>query len=40
MYATLYTREKSFCNNVKFGSAVLAFHYVSWFNISLSRYML
>ena len=40
MYATLYTRKQSFWKDVKFGSVVLAFHYISCFNISLSRYML
>ena len=29
----------SFCKNVKCGSFVLAFHYVSCFNASLSRYV-
>ena len=38
MYAALYTRKRSFCKNVKFGSFALAFHYVSCFNTSLSRY--
>ena len=40
MYPALYTRKRSFCKNVKLGSAALAFHYVSCFNASLSRYHL
>ena len=38
MYAALYTRKRISCKNVKFGSVVLAFYYVSCFNASLSGY--
>ena len=36
MQAAPYTRKRSFCKNAKFGSVVLASHYISRFNASLS----
>ena len=40
MYAVLCKRKRSFCKNFKFGLFILAFHYGSCFNASLSRYFL
>ena len=40
MYPALKTRKRNFCDNVKFDSVVLAFHYVSCFNASLLHYTL
>ena len=37
--STLHEKTE-FCQNVKFGSVALAFHYGSSFNASLSRYTL
>ena len=38
MHTEPYTRKRSPCKSVKFGSIVLAFHYISRFNASLSLY--